>query len=156
AKLKGDTILMEFENHEDLKKLKKRIKDFAGINAIKLVTERNNNIPNPQNMPGHPPMSKKITKEMMEQMQKMMSKMKDQHATKLNITIENGSEKIPEIIKIANDLDVKIKSLTIKQPSLEDVFIHYTGRSIRAQEGEGRIALIRKIVQSRMGVGRRH
>ncbi len=162
AKLKGDTILMEFENNKDLIKFKDKIKDFPGINAIKLVMDRNGIALNPQNMPGHPPMGGgppmpgKIPKKMMKQMQQMMMKMKDQHSTKLNITIENGGEKIPELIKIANDLEVKIKSLTIKQPSLEDVFIHYTGRSIRAEEGEGRIHLIRKIIQSRMGGGRRH
>jgi ABC-2 type transport system ATP-binding protein len=162
AKLKGDTILMEFENNKDLIKFKEKIKDFPGINALKLVMDRNGIALNSQNMPGHPPMGGgppipgKIPKKMMKQMQQMMLKMKDQHSTKLNITIENGGEKIPELIKIANDLEVKIKSLTIKQPSLEDVFIHYTGRSIRAQEGEGRIHLIRKIIQSRMGGGRRH
>ncbi|MFX1449843.1 MAG: ATP-binding cassette domain-containing protein, partial [Promethearchaeota archaeon] len=137
AKLKGDTILMDFENNKDLIKFKEKIKDFPGINAVKLVMDRNGIALNSQNMPGHPPMGGgppmpgKIPKKMMKQMQQMMMKMKDQHSTKLNITIENGAEKIPELIRISNDLEVKIKSLTIKQPSLEDVFIHYTGRSIR-------------------------
>ncbi|MHA1377465.1 MAG: ATP-binding cassette domain-containing protein [Candidatus Helarchaeota archaeon] len=156
AQLKGDTISIEFENTKDLRKFKKKIKDFPGINAIKLVAERSGGMPNFQNMPGRPPMAGKMSKAMMgqmQQMQKMREKMQEHQATKLNITIENGSEKIPGMIKIANDTGIQIKSLTIKQPSLEDVFIYYTGRSIREQEGEGRMGMIRQMIQTRMRAG---
>ncbi|MHA1300617.1 MAG: ATP-binding cassette domain-containing protein [Candidatus Helarchaeota archaeon] len=148
GQLKGDSISMEFENHKDLKKFKKKIKDFPGINAIKIVADRNMMGRPPMGV--KPPMAAKMPKEMKENMRQMMMKMRNQQPTKLNITIENGSEKVPEIIKVANDLGIKIKSLTIKQPSLEDVFIHYTGRSIRDQEGEGRMAMMRNMIQSRM------
>ncbi len=151
-KLKGDSISIEFENHDDLKKFESKVKDFPGVNAIKLVMERNGNIS--QNMFNHSPMKNgsPISKKMTENMKQRIT-MKNEQATKLNITIENGNEKIPDIIKISEELGTKIKSLTIKQPSLEDVFIHYTGRSIRPQEGEGRTGMIRQMIQARMRSG---
>jgi len=52
---------------------------------------------------------------------------------KLSIVAENGSKTIPKIIDLANKNSIKIDSVTLKTPSLEDVFIHYTGRNIREE-----------------------
>ena len=53
------------------------------------------------------------------------------------ITMEQGEKRIPEIIVTAEKAGIKITSVNLHEPSLEDVFIHYTGRAIRDQEGEG-------------------
>jgi len=42
-----------------------------------------------------------------------------------------GEEIIPKIIKIAEKINAKILHLSVREPTLEDVFIHYTGRAIR-------------------------
>ncbi|MHA1270712.1 MAG: ATP-binding cassette domain-containing protein [Candidatus Helarchaeota archaeon] len=42
-----------------------------------------------------------------------------------------GSESIPIIINTLNSCNFKIKELNLKQPSLDDVFLHYTGRGIK-------------------------
>jgi ABC-2 type transport system ATP-binding protein len=53
------------------------------------------------------------------------------------ITTEHGEKRIPEIIVTAEKAGIKITSVNLHEPSLEDVFIHYTGKTIREQEGEG-------------------
>lgn len=53
------------------------------------------------------------------------------------VTMEHGGKRIPEIIVSAQKAGIKITSVNLHEPSLEDVFIHYTGKTIRDQEGEG-------------------
>jgi len=38
---------------------------------------------------------------------------------------------VPQIFQISNALDIKIKTLSISQPTLDDVFISYTGHELR-------------------------
>ncbi|KZX13204.1 ATP-binding cassette domain-containing protein [Methanobrevibacter curvatus] len=48
----------------------------------------------------------------------------------LKLSVEKGENLIPKIIKIAEDENINIKSIEVSHPSLEDVFIKYTGRKI--------------------------
>jgi len=52
----------------------------------------------------------------------------------LNVTIKDGGKNIPKIVQLAEKNNIKIDSVILKRPSLEDVFIHYTGRTIREEE----------------------
>ena len=52
----------------------------------------------------------------------------------ITIGVEIGEEKIPLIIEIAQSLNIKIKSISVRKPTLEDVFISLTGRQFRDQE----------------------
>ena len=151
--LKGDVISLEFEDTKSLKKFNNLIKEYPGINAIKRVAPKQG-MPM-DGMPGMPPhvkgsMPKFVQKIDPKQMEKMKEMMMAKNTTQLNITMENASEKVPDIIKIANEASIKVKSLTIKKPSLEDVFIHYTGRTIREQNGEGFAGMMRQMIQNRM------
>jgi len=42
-----------------------------------------------------------------------------------------SNEVIPKIFQASTNLEMKISSLTLKQPTLDDVFISYTGRDLR-------------------------
>jgi len=42
-----------------------------------------------------------------------------------------SNEEIPKIFQESANLDMKIRSLTLKQPTLDDVFISYTGHDLR-------------------------
>ncbi len=64
----------------------------------------------------------------------------------LNIISDNGSRMIPLIIQIANKNGIVVDSVVLKRPSLEDVFIHYTGRTIRDADGDGK-ELMRQMVK---------
>jgi ABC-2 type transport system ATP-binding protein len=52
----------------------------------------------------------------------------------LTLGVQQGDEKIPIIIERAQKLDIKIKSISVRQPTLDDVFISYTGRTMRDEE----------------------
>ena len=56
------------------------------------------------------------------------------HNGDLEIYVERGEEKIPLIMKISEELKTTINSITLRKPSLEDVYLHLTGRTIREAE----------------------
>ncbi len=57
------------------------------------------------------------------------------HNNNLNLTMERGEKRIPELINIAQKIGVNIDSVNLRKPSLEDVFLHFTGKTIREQDG---------------------
>jgi len=56
------------------------------------------------------------------------------HNGVLEIYVERGEEKVPLIMKISEELKMTINSITLRKPSLEDVYLHFTGRTIREAE----------------------
>jgi ABC-2 type transport system ATP-binding protein len=54
-------------------------------------------------------------------------KIKDQ---KLIISAKNGSRVLPEIIAVMEKFSIPMTSISIRSPSLEDVFIHLTGKKL--------------------------
>ncbi len=52
----------------------------------------------------------------------------------VNIYVDFGEKKIPDIIMTAERLGVEIESVTLRKPTLEDVYLHFTGRRIREEE----------------------
>ena len=57
------------------------------------------------------------------------------HDGALDLTVEEGEKRIPALMAMAEKHNVKVDSVSLHKPSLEDVFIHYTGKSIREEEG---------------------
>jgi len=55
----------------------------------------------------------------------------------LRMSMEMGERKIPNLVNLAEKNGVKISSVNLHKPSLEDVFLFFTGRKIRDEEGEG-------------------
>jgi len=49
----------------------------------------------------------------------------------ITVFSSNGTEVIPKIFQSSSDLGIKIKSISLTQPTLDDVFISYTGRELR-------------------------
>ncbi len=52
----------------------------------------------------------------------------------ITVTVEAGERRVPELVSIAHDHGIHVNSVLLRKPSLEDVFIHFTGRSIRERE----------------------
>jgi ABC-2 type transport system ATP-binding protein len=46
--------------------------------------------------------------------------------------VERGAEFVPRVVV---DFQGRIRSIQVKQPSLDDVFLHLTGHAIREEEG---------------------
>ncbi len=53
------------------------------------------------------------------------------------ITVNNGERQIPHILLLASQAGIPIISVSLRKPTLDDVFIHYTGRAIRDKEVSG-------------------
>lgn len=58
------------------------------------------------------------------------------HERFMDLTLESAEKRIPELITIAESSKIKILSVTIHKPSLEDAFLHFTGKTIREEEAE--------------------
>jgi ABC-2 type transport system ATP-binding protein len=56
------------------------------------------------------------------------------HDHELHLTMERGERRIPELITMAHGRGLTVNVVQLSKPSLEDVFLHYTGRTIREQE----------------------
>ena len=53
----------------------------------------------------------------------------------LELTAPKGKALLPKIVDTASRNDLTVDSVSVREPSLEDVFLHYTGREIRAEGG---------------------
>ncbi len=53
----------------------------------------------------------------------------------ITLGVKQGEKRIPELVNIAQKNGLKIFSISMRKPSLEDVFLYYTGRRIRDEEG---------------------
>ena len=60
----------------------------------------------------------------------------NEDGTKLTLFASNGTEVIPKIFQISSKLDIKITSISLTQPTLDDVFISYTGHEIRDDDSK--------------------
>jgi ABC-2 type transport system ATP-binding protein len=54
----------------------------------------------------------------------------------LEITVRNGRVALPRIMELATQNSIYVESLLLREPNLEDVFLHYTGRTIREDTGK--------------------
>ncbi len=55
---------------------------------------------------------------------------------RVDITAYGGEVRIPEVLHILDRSGAEALSVTLKRPTLEDVFIHHTGRGIRDSEAD--------------------
>lgn len=53
---------------------------------------------------------------------------------KIHITVKDGDKFAPKLLSLAEKEGIKVSSINIRKPSLEDVFLHYTGREMRDDE----------------------
>jgi len=53
----------------------------------------------------------------------------------LELSVKGGEERIPQLIDLADNYGFVITSIELHKPSLEDAFLHYTGKTIREEEG---------------------
>ena len=56
------------------------------------------------------------------------------HGEELNLTMEKGERRIPELITTAQANGLTVSCVHLRKPSLEDVFLHFTGRTIREED----------------------
>ncbi len=69
----------------------------------------------------------------------------------LRIDVADGPEFVPRLVRT---LDVEVRTVTVRRPSLDDVFLKLTGRAIRDEDVDSNAALRRMMAQRWRG-GRR-
>jgi len=98
----------------------KNMKNALGNEIISLVVDTNNN---------HDSFLEELKK--IEFIKKI-----NEDNLKLTLFTSNGTEVIPKIFQISSKLDIKINSISLTQPTLDDVFISYTGHEIRDDDSK--------------------
>ena len=66
----------------------------------------------------------------------------------ISISCDSGGKQLPLIIQKISENDLKIKTVNMHQPTLEDVFLHYVGTAIR-EESSNHSKDIKKMIQMR-------
>ncbi len=59
----------------------------------------------------------------------------------MDVRVEKGEEKIPKLLLLMEKNGVTIESVSLRKPSLDDVFLHYTGKTIREEEANPKEAM---------------
>ncbi|ASA77810.1 ATP-binding cassette domain-containing protein [Thermococcus sp. 5-4] len=67
---------------------------------------------------------------------------------RIRLDVDNAAEALPRLFELAKETDIKILEVTYHRPTLNDVFLHLTGREIRDEGGEGNVA--KMIMKARM------
>jgi ABC-2 type transport system ATP-binding protein len=68
----------------------------------------------------------------------------------VEVTVKNGKSMLPRIVDTATQNKIFVESISLREPNLEDVFLHYTGRTIRAdssKEPHGMSAIARRRIR---------
>ena len=68
----------------------------------------------------------------------------------LEITVRNGKAVMPIIMELATQNNIYVESIVLREPNLEDVFLHYTGKTIRedsSKELHGMAAIQRRAIK---------
>jgi len=60
----------------------------------------------------------------------------EQHDSWLELSVKSGGTRISEIVNLAREHHLVISSIDEHKPTLEDAFLHYTGKAIREDQGD--------------------
>lgn len=58
----------------------------------------------------------------------------------VTVHLQNAEQHIPEIVSRLTAEGVMLDSLSLRKPTLEDVFLYFTGKTIREEEADGKAA----------------
>jgi len=60
----------------------------------------------------------------------------DKHDSLITVNLQNAEKRIAEIVHLSVNHGIVINSISIHKPTLEDVFLNFTGRKIREEEAD--------------------
>lgn len=141
ATLKGDVVSLTVNDQTAVEKLRPQLKKMEWIYKINHVASGNNYAAMSRMMQttNNMPKEQKTTEETEEKKVNNFEKKLQYNGEKcprcLNLLLDNGGHRIPEIVRIAAELGVNLDSVELRKPTLDDVFLSVTGRNIREEEG---------------------
>ena len=53
----------------------------------------------------------------------------------LAVYVDNGESAVPGIMRLLDNQGIEVRTISVSRPSLDSVFLKYTGRTIRTEEG---------------------
>ena len=62
----------------------------------------------------------------------------ERYGTTVTVSLENAEQHISEIVVLLTNNNVPIESISIHKPTLEDVFLSFTGKTIRDQDADNK------------------
>ena len=68
----------------------------------------------------------------------------------IEVTVRSGKNLLPRIAELAAQNNIYVESIFLREPNLDDVFLHYTGRTIRVdgtKERHGISAIKRRAIR---------
>ena len=71
----------------------------------------------------------------------------------ISITVKDGSAAVPALVGLLHENQVSVAGLSVSSPTLDDVFLKYTGRTIRPEEATGDEAA--QILRPMMGLSKK-
>jgi ABC-2 type transport system ATP-binding protein len=54
----------------------------------------------------------------------------------LIVSLKDGSQCMPKLVEKIREENIEIKNINLKKPTLDDVFIYFTGRGLREENNE--------------------
>ena len=160
ARLQGDVVSLLLKNPAAIEKFRPLLEKKDWIHKINVVASGNNyaamsrmmhtipkmssTISMAEHVPEPDPKTLKEPKKTPKQTQqtseqditdKSLQFSGDKCSKCLNLLVDNGGHRIPEIVKLADEAGVILESVELRKPSLDDVFLSVTGRNIREEEG---------------------
>ena len=158
ARLEGDVVTLLFRDPKAIESFRPLIENKQWISRINIIASGNNYAAISRMMQKMPKMPNHNSKEEIisempsriindndvKQVQqnkeqdpfKTNNNFKDEICSKcLNLLVDNGGHRIPEIVKLAEEAGVILESVELRKPTLDDVFLSVTGRNIREEEG---------------------
>ena len=61
-----------------------------------------------------------------------------EHDDSITINLNDAEKHVAEIVKVSDKEKIPISSISMHEPSLEDVFLHFTGTTIHEEEADPR------------------
>ncbi|MHA1377570.1 MAG: ATP-binding cassette domain-containing protein [Candidatus Helarchaeota archaeon] len=67
----------------------------------------------------------------------------------LQIEVKDSDTALPKVFKAASEAEIDIKQVRIRQPTLEDVFLYYTGKTLRDEDVNDPFSFVRNQISKR-------
>jgi ABC-type multidrug transport system ATPase subunit len=158
AELEGDIVTLIFKGSTAIEKLHPILENQKWIRQIKVVNSKNNNAAMSRMMQKMQIMSsnfgmgasmphinaetinvnnsKEVNRNLKNEIpSENLEFESDKNSKCLNLLVDNGGHRIPEIVKLADEANAFLESVELHKPTLDDVFLSVTGRNIREEEG---------------------
>ncbi|MCW4015832.1 MAG: ATP-binding cassette domain-containing protein [Candidatus Bathyarchaeota archaeon] len=148
-RLQGDVVSLTFKDTAAIEKFRPLLEKKEWIHKINVVASGNNYAAMSRMMQTSPQMVNSMVdneKTIQEEtsppkdteqavFEKNIQFSGEQCSKCLNLLLDNGGHRIPEIVKLAEEAKVILESVELRKPTLDDVFLSVTGRNIREEEG---------------------